>query len=257
MSFLSVQTDSNYVTWIELNRPEAKNAISQALLKEFHSHILDISKSNCRVLVIKGAGDSFSAGADLKERNSMSDPEVREFLTNINLCFTNLSHLPFPTIACINGFAFGGGLELALSCDIRYASESAIMGLTETKLGIIPGAGGTQRLSRIVGEQTAKEWIFSAKKVTAMKAKEKGLVSEIFSDGSLVESTQALANEIASSAPLAVRAAKKAIRFGIEMSYDDSIQWERLCYFETISTVDRREALSAFREKRKPNFKGE
>lgn len=257
MSSLSIRKLANYVTWIELNRPESKNAISRALLSELHKTILEIPQSNARVLVITGSGNSFSAGADLKERNGMSTEEVQVFLKDINQCFFDLENLPIPTIACINGFAFGGGLELALSCDIRYASKSALMGLTETKLGIIPGAGGTQRLLRIVGEQTTKEWIFSAKKVSSLMAKEKGLVSEIFSDETLVESTEILAQEIAESAPIAVKAAKKAIQAGREMSLKNAVLWERLCYMETIGTADRREALLAFSEKRKPNFKGE
>lgn len=257
MNTVTLQTHHTYVALIELSRPEAKNAISLQLLAELREKIQEVKQGNARSLVIIGNGDSFCSGADLKERKSMSDSQVKQFLTDINLCFYELSNLSIPTIAAINGFAFGGGLELALSCDIRYANESAQMGLTETKLGIIPGAGGTQRLSRIVGESTAMEWIFSGKKLTGKEAMSKGLVSQVFEPDHLRESSLALAREISESAPIAVSAAKKALRGGFGLPMKSALEWERLCYFETIGTKDRLEALQAFAEKRKPNFKGE
>ncbi|TGK80769.1 enoyl-CoA hydratase [Leptospira montravelensis] len=257
MNTVTLQTHHSYVALIELNRPEAKNAISIQLLSELQEKIQEIKRSKARALVITGMGDSFCSGADLKERKSMSDFQVKQFLKNINLCFSDLANLSIPTIAAINGFAFGGGLELALSCDIRYASETAQMGLTETKLGIIPGAGGTQRLSRIVGESTALEWIFSGKKLNGKEAVARGLVSQVCSLDHLKESSLALAREISESAPIAVSAAKKAVRSGLELPMESALEWERLCYFETIGTEDRIEALQAFAEKRKPNFKGE
>lgn len=257
MNTVTLQTHHTYVALMELNRPEAKNAISIQLLEELRERIQEVNTSKARALVIIGTGDSFCSGADLKERKSMSDLQVKQFLRDINLCFSELAGLSIPTIAAINGFAFGGGLELALSCDIRYASESAQMGLTETKLGIIPGAGGTQRLSRIVGESTAKEWIFSGRKLSGKEAVARGLVSQIFESDHLRESSLALAREISESAPIAVSAAKKAIHRGMELPIESALEWERLCYFETIGTKDRMEALQAFAEKRKPNFKGE
>ncbi|PJZ47099.1 enoyl-CoA hydratase-related protein [Leptospira brenneri] len=257
MNTVTLQTHHTYVALIELNRPEAKNAISIQFLSELREKIQEVQKSTARALVIIGKGDSFSSGADLKERKSMTDLQVKQFLKDINLCFSELANLAIPTIAAINGFAFGGGLEMALSCDIRYASESAQMGLTETKLGIIPGAGGTQRLSRIVGESTALEWIFSGKKLTGQEAMSRGLVSQVFESDHLRESSLALAREISESAPIAVSAAKKAVRRGLELPLESALEWERLCYFETIGTKDRMEALQAFAEKRKPNFKGE
>lgn len=257
MNTVTLHIHHSYVALIELNRPDAKNAISLQLLAELQEKIQEVKRNKARVLVITGVGDSFCSGADLKERKSMSDLQVKQFLKNINLCFSDLANLSIPTIAAINGFAFGGGLELALSCDIRYASEAAQMGLTETKLGIIPGAGGTQRLSRIVGESTALEWIFSGKKLSGKEAMVRGLVSQVFSPDSLKESSLALAREISESAPIAVSAAKKAVRRGLELPMESALEWERLCYFETIGTKDRLEALQAFAEKRKPNFKGE
>ncbi|MDF3818454.1 enoyl-CoA hydratase-related protein [Leptospira sp. 96542] len=249
--------ENHYVAWLELTRPEAKNSISLEMLRSLRGKIREVKDSKARVLLITGSGDSFSAGADLKERKTMSDLQVKEFLSGITQCFLEIENLSIPTIAVINGFAFGGGLELALSCDIRYASESASMGLTETKLGIIPGAGGTQRLSRLVGKATAMEWIFSGKKIGANLAKDKGLVSDIFPVENLKESCLATAREISDSAPIAVKAAKRAIKEGLEMSLAASLLWERLCYMDTLGTKDRLEALDAFAQKRKPNFKGE
>ncbi|XDD42584.1 enoyl-CoA hydratase-related protein [Leptospira sp. WS60.C2] len=257
MNTISLQTIDSYVALIELNRPEAKNAISVQFLRELHECIRDVERGKFRVLVIIGMGDAFCSGADLKERKTMTEPEVKSFLRNINLCFRDLENLSIPTIAAINGYAFGGGLELALSCDIRYANETALMGLTETKLGIIPGAGGTQRLSRIVGIPTAMEWIFSGKKLTSAEALSKGLVSKVVNPLELKESSLALAREISESAPIAVSAAKKAIRQGFQLPMESALTWEQLCYSETLTTKDRLEALQAFAEKRKPIFKGE
>ncbi|TGL74974.1 enoyl-CoA hydratase-related protein [Leptospira jelokensis] len=257
MNTITLETLDNYVAFIELNRPEAKNAISIQFLQELTDCIAKVQRGNFRALVIMGVGDAFCSGADLKERKSMSESQVREFLRNINNCFTHLAELSIPTIASINGYAFGGGLELALSCDIRYASELAIMGLTETKLGIIPGAGGTQRLSRIVGEATAMEWIFSGKKINGEEALRRGLVSKVVDPMQLKQSSLALAGEISESAPIAVSAAKKAIRQGFQLSMESALKWEQLCYSETLATKDRLEALQAFAEKRKPHFKGE
>lgn len=257
MNTVSLQTIDSYVAFIELNRPEAKNAISVQFLKELQNCISHVQKGKFRVLIIIGVGDSFCSGADLKERKTMSEPEVKNFLNNINDCFSSIANLPIPTIAAINGFAFGGGLELAISCDIRYASASATMGLTETKLGIIPGAGGTQRLSRIVGEATAMEWIFSGKKLSSEEALSRGLVSKVVEPEKLKESSLALAREISESAPIAVSAAKKAIRQGYNLPMESALKWEQLCYGETFTSKDRLEALQAFAEKRKPIFTGE
>lgn len=246
----------NYVAKITLNRPEAKNAISFEMLRELRDVLENTTQSDARVLWITGMEDSFCAGADLKERRSMDETKVLEFLRLIQSTFLFLSEMKIPTIAAINGFAFGGGLELALSCDIRYASETAIMGLTETKLGIIPGAGGTQRLSRLVGQSTAMEWIFSGQKISARLAEEKGLVSKTCPKDSLQEETIDLVRSITESAPIAVAAAKKAIRIGMHLPFESSLQWEFQCYLDTLETEDRKEALKAFAEKRKPLFKG-
>jgi len=255
LSTLTITPDG--IAILQLNRPEAKNAISVALLDSIWHQLKEIGSSAARVVVVKGSGDSFSAGADLKERITMSPDAVKQFLNDIRDCFLELENLPQPTIACINGFAFGGGLELALSCDIRYAGESSVVGLTETKLGIIPGAGGTQRLTKLLGKSIALEWIARAKKISASEGLAKGLYQEVFSDSELETSCLAIALDIAESAPVAVRAAKKAVNGALSYEGRSALDWERLCYAETLPTKDRLEALLAFKEKRKPKFIGE
>ncbi|TGN17137.1 enoyl-CoA hydratase-related protein [Leptospira idonii] len=257
MNLSSLSINKNYVAILRLNRPEFKNAISVSLLESLRDHIREVRESKARVLLIFGSEDSFSAGADLKERISMSQDQVKKFLSDIRDCFLEIESLPQPTLACINGFAFGGGLELALSCDLRYAKQSAVVGLTETKLGIIPGAGGTQRLTRLLGSSVAMEWISRAKKVSADEGLRRGLYQEVFPDSEFETSCLAVANDIAESAPIAVKAAKKAIKGASVYDGEAGLDWERLCYYETIQTKDRREALEAFREKRKPKFIGE
>lgn len=255
MALLETTTE-NGIFCIRLNRPEAKNAISQGLLKELQSAVAELSKDLPSVLLFFGSGGAFSAGADLKERESMSGEEVKAFLDKINQTFLAIQNLPIPTIACIEGYAFGGGLELALACDLRYASTDSIVGLTETKLGIIPGAGGTQRLTQLVGQSKAKELIFRANRILAQQALAIGLVNAVFPKESFELDCKAIAKEISSSAPLAVIAAKQAIN-GLGVSVDkNSLDWERVCYSKTLSTSDRQEALLAFKEKRKPNFLG-
>ncbi len=257
MELVSLQIIDDYVALIRFNRPEAKNAISRELLTQFAGCIKSVGKSKARVLVIQGSGDSFSAGADLKERSGWSESDVVAFLNEFRNCLIDLENLSIPSIALVNGFAFGGGLELALSCDLIYASENAIVGLTETKLGIIPGAGGTQRLAQRVGLQTAKEWIFRGKKLSSHEAYQKGLFLEIFPAESCELEVLKIAKDIAESAPIAVRAAKKAIKGSMSLEIESGLDWERICYFDTIRTKDRMEALLAFKEKRKPNFLGE
>lgn len=257
MSTVQLEPFGDYVAFIRFNRPEVKHAINHELLNDLEAQIQKAIAGAYRCLVFTGTGDSFSAGADLKERLSWTEKEVFQFLHRIGSIFLQIQNLPMPTIASVNGYAFGGGLELALSCDLLYAQESAVVGLTETRLGIIPGAGGTQRLCRLVGEQQAKEWIFTGKKISAAEGKAKGLFLDVFPGEGLENEILKIANEISSAAPLAVRAAKKAIRSATIPGLDEGLEWERVCYTETLRSKDRKEALQAFKEKRKPNFVGE
>lgn len=175
-----------HISVLTLNRAPAKNAISRALLAEMDQHVSSlITSTNVRTLLIRSSvPGTFCAGADLKERKGMSKPEVDAFLLGLRKVFTNVSRLPMPTIACLDGLAMGGGLELALTCDLRIAGPAATkLGLTETKLGIIPGAGGTSRMTRLVGPARAKEMIFSAKLVDAVEASRIGFVDIVAQEG--------------------------------------------------------------------------
>jgi enoyl-CoA hydratase/carnithine racemase len=248
----------NHIAIITLNRPESSNAVNRELLSTFLKNLQELSNSSVRVLFIQGVGERvFCAGADLKERATMTENEVIRFLDLFRYTLAFLEDLPFPTIAVLNGDAYGGGLEIALACDMRLMATEAKIGLTETKLGIIPGAGGTQRLSRLIGISRAMELIFTARRISAESALELGIANSITNRVNLANLMQSLGEEISSSAPVAVRMAKKAIKGGITLDLEPSLDMERACYLPTLKTKDRNEALAAFKEKRKPNFMGE
>lgn len=244
---------------ITFNRPDVYNAINRDLLESLRQHLDQIRHDrNIRVVVITGSGDkAFCSGADLKERKIMSEHEVRVYIENIRDTFTLIESLPQPVIASINGIALGGGTELALACDLRIIAENAAMGLTETSLGIIPGAGGTQRLPRIVGAGIAKDMIFSARRVSAVEALRIGLVNRLSSQEDLLYDTLQWAEEIAANAPLALIQAKWAINQGTEVNLSAGLELESMAYQVLIPTKDRKEGLVAFAEKRKPKYLGE
>jgi enoyl-CoA hydratase/carnithine racemase len=244
--------------WITLNRPAAMNALSRALVTELAAALRALRQTPwVRAVVLTGAGDkAFCAGADLKERRTMSLDDTRAFLTALGATLEEIAHFPAPVIAAINGVAFGGGLELALACDLRVATEGAEMGLLEVRLGIIPGAGGTQRLTRIAGVAVAKRLILTGCRVDARRAAALGLVGEVVTQAELVPAAERLAAEIAACAPLAVAAAKRAIDDGAALSITDALAVERARYEMVLVTDDRNEGLAAFTEKRGPLFKG-
>jgi methylglutaconyl-CoA hydratase len=219
-----------------------------------HLEGLKYDKS-ARVLVLNSAVPGvFCVGADLKERLEMQPEEVTQFVDSLRTSFTKLEQLPIPTIACIEGFALGGGLEIALACDMRIAARTSVLGLPETSLAIFPGAGGTQRLPRIVGLARAKEMIFTAQRYSAEQALQYNLVNEVVDEARA--RTQQLAQIIASNGPVGVRMAKKAIDLGFDSDLQSGLEIEKLCYAPLLNTEDRIEALKAFKEKRKPQFKG-
>ncbi len=249
----------SHLAILSLNRPEKLNAISKKLLSEFHRDLKSVETNpSIRCLIITGTGEkSFCVGADLEERRGMSEQEVLHFLDNFRDTLNLLENLPCPTIAAINGFAFGGGLEIALACDIRLMKESSQIGLTETKLGIIPGAGGTQRLTRLIGKSNAMSLIFRGKKINSTEALRLGVVEEVYSDLTYHKDVKQFVEEILTSAPIAVRLSKLAIRTGLEKTIEEGLDIEREYYKQTLQTKDRLEALSAFHEKRTPKFTGE
>ncbi|MGG4451767.1 enoyl-CoA hydratase-related protein [Brevibacillus porteri] len=249
-----------HIGLITLNRPDELNALNYDTLERLGNLIeqVRLDAKEIRVVIVKAEGRAFSAGADLKERRTLTEQQVRRNVRKIRDVFTALERLPQPTIAMINGFAFGGGFELALACDFRYAVADAKMGLTEVSLGIIPGAGGTQRLSRLIGPSKAKELILTARRIQAQEAFHIGFINAVAKDAEeLRELAMGLANEILANAPLAVYQAKSAIDRGSSVDLQTGLDIETMCYEVIIPTTDRLEALEAFREKRKPVFKGE
>ena len=258
MNVLEQWSEDTGIHVIRLNRPNQANALSMGLLKDLQSTLQEIKNNEeIRCVIFTGSGDRvFSAGADLKERRELLADQVPMAVSLIKDTINLIDELPQPTITCLNGSAFGGGLELALACDLRIAVSDAKLGLTETTLGIIPGAGGTQRLPRIVGVAKAKELIFTGKRISAEEAKEIGLVNEVVPTGESMKAGLEWAGQIAANGPIAVKAAKKAITRGLDTHLAHGIEIENECYQLTIPTEDRLEGLRAFQEKRKPVYRG-
>jgi enoyl-CoA hydratase/carnithine racemase len=244
---------------LTLNRPEVYNCLDLETLFTLRRLIAEIGADReIRAVIVTGAGEkAFCSGADLKERRTMTDRQVQLYIRTIRDTFSELERLPKPVIAAINGVALGGGTELALACDLRVMSESAQMGLTETSLGIIPGAGGTQRLPRLIGKGKAKELIFTARRVHADEALAIGLVNRTAPRDQVMASALALAEEMAANAPLALAQAKFAIDYGMEADLATGLAMESNAYQVLIPTRDRLEGLEAFKEKRKPVYRGE
>lgn len=252
----------NRLGWLEITRPQALNALNAAVLKDLNTALDEVDQMAARrelaVLVIRGSGDkAFVAGADIKEMQGLNADQARAFAEVGQKVFRRLEVLPVPVIAAIHGFALGGGLELALSCDFVYATQNAKLGLPEVTLGLIPGFGGTQRLARAVGVQKAREWIFTGQMVTAQEAQAAGLVNAVFPDTeSLWAAVTKTASTIAARGPLAVREAKKALLEGLKMDIDSGLELERDLFGDLFSFSDVTEGLAAFVEKRTPQFKG-
>ncbi|MER0465982.1 enoyl-CoA hydratase [Bacillus cabrialesii subsp. cabrialesii] len=252
----TVQKD--HIAVITLNRPQAANALSAEMLRSLQSILQEIEfNSNIRCVILTGTGEkAFCAGADLKERIKLKEDQVLESVSLIQRTAALLEASPQPVIAAINGSALGGGLELALACDLRIAAESAVLGLPETGLAIIPGAGGTQRLPRLIGRGKAKELIFTGRRVTAQEAKEIGLIEYVMASCDLMPKAEELAAAISANGPIAVRQAKFAINKGLETDLATGLAIEQKAYEHTIPTKDRREGLQAFQEKRRAVYKG-
>ena len=256
---VSVEREEGGLVWLTIQRPEVMNCLSFPTLKRLRSLCAELAQDgSARVVLIRGAGDkAFCAGADLKERRSMPIDRVPHFVRNIRATMDDFEALPMPTIAVVNGVAFGGGTELLLSCDLRVASSAAQFGLTEVTLAIIPGAGGTQRLPRLIGKSRAKDLILTGRKLAAAEAERIGLVNRLAEPAELTAVARALARQIADNGPVAVRAAKAAIDQGTEQPLPEGLKTEAACYERVIPTKDRLEALAAFAEKRRPVFRGE
>jgi len=248
-----------HIALITLNRPKAANSLSKALLQELDNIIDQVNQDkSIYCTIITGAGDKvFSAGADLKERKGMNDEEVISAVRYIGQTIDRIEKMDMPVIAMINGAAYGGGLELALACDFRLSANDVKLGLTEASLAIIPGAGGTQRLPRIIGESQAKRLIFTAQPIDASEALNIGIVEQITDKDALYDVSINLAKEITQNGPIALKQAKRAINQGLQTDITNALEIEHACYKETIPTKDRIEGLTAFKEKRKPIYHGE
>ena len=253
------ERDADGIAWLTFDKPgTSANVLSAAVLMELNAVLAGLEQDLPRgVIVISAKKSGFVAGADIKEFTGLaSEASGYQLIRPGQQVFDRLEALRCPSVAAIHGFALGGGLELALACDIRIAADSAEMGLTEVRLGIIPGAGGTQRLARIAGIAAAKELILTGRRIGATRARELGIVSEVVPSAELPAAAARWAAEIAAAAPLALGAAKRAIDEGVSRSLADGLEIERARYEEVLVTDDRNEGLAAFIEKRTPAYKG-
>lgn len=247
---------SDTILTITLRRPEVRNALDNLSWQELGEIISDVSKNGqIRVMIITGAGEeAFAAGADVEWL--LKRPVIESWAPGVQGILDALESLPIPTIAAVNGYALGGGCELALACDLRVASQNARFGLTEIGVGIIPGGGGTQRLPRLIGAGRAKEMIFLGEIIDASEAQRIGLVNRICPQSELLVVANALASKLINRAPLAVRMAKQAINYGMQTDLKTGLAYEKACQSFLYTTEDQKEGMTAFLGKRKPEYKG-
>ena len=251
MSFIKTESD-NHVTLLTIDRPKALNALNSQVLSELDAAIDALDLGDVRCLIITGSGEkSFVAGADIGEMSSLTVAQGEEFGRLGNRVFRKIETLPIPVIAAVNGFALGGGNELAMSCDIRLCSENAVFGQPETGLGITPGFGGTQRLARLVSPGYAKQMIYAAKNIKAPEALRIGLVNAVYPVEELLPQAKKLAAAIAANAPIAVRACKEAVNTGLEEPMDQAIETEARLFGSCFETADQVEGMRAFLAKEK------
>lgn len=242
------------ISIITINRPQSLNALNKKTIEELNFALNEFEKDpKTRCIILTGVGEkSFVAGADIKEFSDFGQDKAEELAKNgQNILFNKIENLSKPVIAAVNGFALGGGLELAMACHIRYASDNAKLGLPEVTLGLIPGYGGTQRLPKLVGKGLANEIIFSAKMISAQKAKEIGLLNEVFALEELMPKTKELAMQISKNSPLGIEKAIKAVNlYDTEKGFESEIKF----FGELFELDDKKEGVAAFIEKRKPEF---
>lgn len=251
MGFVTYEQEG-FVGLITINRPKALNALNSEVLKDLEAVIDAVDLDNTRALILTGAGEkSFVAGADIGEMSTLTKAEGEAFGKIGNDVFRKIETLPIPVIAAVNGFALGGGCEIAMSCDIRLCADNAIFGQPEVGLGITPGFGGTQRLARIVGVGKAKEMIYTAFNIKADEAYRIGLVNAVYTQEELLPAAKKMAAKIASNAPIAVRACKKAINDGLDVAMDDAIVIEEKLFGSCFESEDQKNGMSAFLNKQK------
>ena len=251
MSNVNYEQDGN-IAILTIDRPKALNALNSEVLSDINQAIDDIDLDTVRALILTGAGEkAFVAGADIGEMSELTKQEATEFSKLGNDVFRKIEQLDIPVIAAVNGFALGGGNELAMSCDIRLASDNAVFGQPETGLGITPGFGGTQRLMRLIPVGKAKEMIYAGNNIKADEAKDLGLVNEVYTVEELLPNAKKLAERIANNAPIAVRMSKHAMNTGIDEVMDEAIVTEENDFGNCFESEDQVEGMKAFLEKRK------
>ncbi|MBR3771854.1 MAG: enoyl-CoA hydratase/isomerase family protein [Clostridium sp.] len=251
MEFITYEQEG-FVGVITINRPKALNALNSQVLKELDEALDAVNLETTRCLILTGAGEkSFVAGADIGEMSTLTKAEGEAFGKAGNDVFRKLETFPIPTIAAVNGFALGGGNEIAMSCDIRLCSDNALFGQPEVGLGITPGFGGTQRLARIIGVGKAKELIYTAFNIKADEAYRVGLVNAVYPQAELMDAAKKMAAKIAKNAPIAVRACKKAINDGLDVDMDQAIVIEEKLFGSCFETEDQKDGMTAFLNKTK------
>lgn len=254
--WVRIDAAADGVRTLVLDKPPV-NALGRELVEDLERVLGTLGDdAEARCLVVRSGGPHFCAGADLKERQAMSVEDVRAFVPRLAGVCRALAEIPYPTVAAVNGTAAGGGCELALACDLRILADDARIGLRETALAILPGAGGTQRLPRIAGQARAKRWIFTARLFNAQEALSDGVADLVVPAATLEEEAAGWAREIAANGPVALRLAKRAIDEGADLPLPRALALEWGCYQGVLDTEDRIEALRAFAEKRPPNFRG-
>ncbi|MDL2323665.1 enoyl-CoA hydratase/isomerase family protein [Ruminococcaceae bacterium OttesenSCG-928-A16] len=246
-------TVENAVGTLTINRPQALNALNSEMVAELTTLLKEIAGSNLRCLILTGAGEkAFVAGADIGEMKDFNPSEAEAFSAEGNLVMELLEGLPMPVIAAVNGFALGGGCELALSCDIRICADNAVFALPEVGLGILPGYGGVQRLVRTVGLARAKELAYTTRKVKAEEALAIGLANQVVPAASLMEKALEMAQKIAANAPFGVRAVKQVADASVGLPLNKATRLETKVFGQCFATQDQKEGMAAFLEKRKP-----
>ncbi len=251
MSFVTYEPHGA-VAYLIINRPEALNALNSQVIADLDAALDAVDLDSVRCLIVRGAGEkSFVAGADIAQMKGLSKAEGEAFGKQGNNVMRKLETLPIPTIAAVGGYALGGGCELAMSCDFRICSDTAVFGQPETGLGITPGFGGTQRLARLVGPGMAKQMIYTARNIKADEALRIGLVNAVYPHEELYAAAEKLAGQIAANAPIAVRASKRAINEGLELAMDEAVAVEEKNFGSCFETADQQEGMGAFLEKRK------
>ena len=251
MSFVTYEPQGA-VAYLIINRPEALNALNSQVLADLDAALDAIDLDAVRCLIVRGAGEkSFVAGADIAQMKGLNKAEGESFGQQGNDVMRKLETLPIPTIAAVGGYALGGGCELAMSCDFRICSDTAVFGQPETGLGITPGFGGTQRLARLVGPGMAKQMVYTARNIKAEEALRIGLVNAVYPLEELYGAAEKLASQIAANAPIAVRASKKAINEGIDLAMDEAVVVEEKAFGSCFESQDQQEGMGAFLEKRK------